>query len=187
MDPTAPRETSARADGTDPAPGAAEPRPRERPRPTPGEVVRPSQRTLERPPSERYAGAPTDADAVPSGSAIRAAIGAIGPAAAGGLLLILFASPLAVSEPLVIVALLLGIGTGLGARFGGATRVPVRRRRAIAVAAALGTVIVAEVAVWQLALGEGGVLPFLDYQWLVFGPVAILQPIVAGSAAWAAA
>ena len=187
MDPTAPRETSGRADRTDPAPAAAEARRPEVPRPTPGEVVRPSQRTLEHPPSERYATAPVDAHTTPSGSAFRAAIGALGPAVIGGVLLVLFASPLAVSEPLVIVALLLGIGAGLGARFGGGKRVPVRRRRAIAVAVALGTVIVAELAVWQLALGEGGVLPFLDYQWLVFGPVAILQPIVAGSAAWAAA
>ena len=174
MDPTAPRETPGRADGTGP-------------RPTPGEVVRPSQRTLEHPPSERYASSPADTDATPSGSAIRAVIGALGPAVVGGLLLVLFASPLAVSEPLVVVALLLGLGAGIGARFGGGTRVPVRRRRAIAVAAAIGTVVVAELAVWQLALGEGGVLPFLDYQWTVFGPVAILQPIVAGSAAWATA
>ena len=85
------------------------------------------------------------------------------------------------------MALLLGLATGAGRRLGGGTRVPVPRRRAIAVAAALAAVALAEIVVWQLALGEGGVLPFLDYQWLVFGPIAILQPVAAGLAAWSTA
>ena len=99
----------------------------------------------------------------------------------------LLASPLAVVEPLVVVALLLGLGTGTGTRLGGGSRVPVRRRRAIAIMAVLAAVVLAEIVVWRLALGEGGVLPFLDYQWLVFGPIAILQPVAAGLAAWATA
>lgn len=156
------------------------------PKPTPGEVVRPAQRPLERPPSERYA---TGAEAAspPRGSMPLALVGAVLPAAIGGGLLVLLGSPLAVSEPLVVVAVLVGLATGLGARFGGGDRVPVRRRRRIAVLAALAAVAIAEVIVWQLALGEGGVLPFLDYQWLVFGPVAVLQPIAAALAAWSAA
>jgi hypothetical protein len=100
---------------------------------------------------------------------------------------VLLASPLAVVEPLVVVALLLGLGTGVGTRLGGGSRVPVPRRRAIAVVAALAAVALAEVVVWQLALGEGGVLPFLDYEWLAFGPIAILQPVAAGLAARATA
>ncbi|HEX7471871.1 MAG TPA: hypothetical protein VF323_02215 [Candidatus Limnocylindrales bacterium] len=185
MDPTAPRETPGRAATTDEASSSSPPT--EHRRPTPGEVVRPTQRTLERPPSERYAEADAGAEATPSGTVLRAFVGAVGPAAIGGLLLVLLGSPLAVSEPLVVVALVLGLGTGVGARLGGGTRVPVRRRRTIAIGAALIAVVVAEVLVWQLALGEGGVLPFFDYQWLVFGPIAVLQPIVAGSAAWATA
>lgn len=114
-------------------------------------------------------------------------VGAVGPAAIGGGLLVLLGSPLAVSEPLVVVALLLGLGTGFGARLGGGSRVPIRRRRAIAVTAAIVAVAIAEIAIWQLALGEGGVLPFLDYQWLVFGPSAVLQPVAASLAAWATA
>ncbi len=166
-----------------PSPPSAQPP--EAPRPTPGEVVRPSQRTLERPPSERYG--PAEAPAVPRGSLPKAIAGAVVPAGIGGAFLVLLASPLAVVEPLVVVALLLGLGTGIGARLGGGHRVPVPRRRAIAVVAALAAVAVAEIVVWQLALGEGGVLPFLDYQWLVFGPLAILQPVAAGLAAWATA
>jgi hypothetical protein len=150
----------------------------------PGEVVRPAQRALDRPPSERYAAetAPT-----PSGSLPRALVGGAVPAAIGGVVLVAIGSVLAVSEPLVIVALLLGLVTGVGTRLGGGTRVPIGRRRTIAVAAALTAVGLAEVAIWQLALGQGGVLSFLDYQGLVFGPIAVLQPIVAGTAAWATA
>jgi hypothetical protein len=154
--------------------------------PTPGEVVPPTQRALVRPPSDRYA-ATAEAAATPSGSPARALLGAVGPAAIGCLLLVLLGSPLAVSEPLVIVALVLGLGTGVGTRLGGGSRVAPWRRRAIAVTAALASVALAEVAVWQLALGEGGVLPFLDYQGTVFGPIAVLQPIVAATAAWATA
>jgi hypothetical protein len=87
---------------------------------------------------------------------------------------------MALSEPLVLVAVLLGAVTGLGTRLGGGTSVPVRQRRAIAVAVALIAVAVAEFIVWRLALAEGGVLGFVDYQLQVFGPVAILQPIAAG-------
>ncbi len=152
----------------------------------PGEVVRPAHRPLDRPPSERYA---TGAEAAPraSGSVALVLVGAILPAAIGGGLLVLLASPLAVSEPLVIVALLLGLAAGFGARLGGGSRVAVARRRATALAAALAAVAIADVLVWQLALGEGGVLPFFDYQWLVFGPIAVLQPVAAGLAAWATA
>jgi hypothetical protein len=141
---------------------------------------------LERPPSERYAAFAARAPG-PTGSVPRALGGAVVPAAIGGVLLVLLGSPLAASEPLVLVALLLGLGTGLGTRLGGGTRVPAGRRRTIAVGAALASVAVAEVVVWRLAIGEGGVLPFLDYQLTVFGPIAALQPPVAAVAAWAAA
>jgi hypothetical protein len=149
-------------------------------------VVRPAHRPLQRPPSDRYAAAAETAPD-PSGSVPRALVGAVGPAAIGAVLLVLLGSPLALSEPLVIVAVLLGLGTGAGTRLGGGTLVPTRRRRAIAVVVALLAVALAELAVWQLAIGQGGVLPFLDYQGLVFGPIAVLQPIVAGTAAWATA
>ncbi len=155
-------------------------------RPTPGEVVRAAQRQLDRPPSERYAAA-AGARAAPTGSFPRALVGAVGPAVVGAGLLVLLGSPLAVAEPLVVVALLVGLATGAGARLGGGSRVALPRRRAVAVAVALAAVGVAEVVVWRLALGEGGVLPFLDYQWLVFGPSAFLQPVAAGLAARATA
>jgi hypothetical protein len=162
----------------------------------PGEVVpAAARRVLDRAPSERYAAA-ASASAVaadgaaewpPSGSAPRAAVGAIVPAAIGAAILVILASPLALAEPLVAVALVAGLVTGLGARWGGGSAVARGRRRSIAVVLALVAIGVAEVLVWRLALAEGGVLSFLDYELQVFGPLAVLQPLAAGLAAWAAA
>jgi hypothetical protein len=158
-------------------------------RPVAGEIVPPNaRRILERPPSERYleraegAAAPT-----PVGSGRRAGAGAVLVAALGAGLLVLLAAPLALSEPLVAVAVMVGLGIGYGARLGGGTAVQPRRRRVVAVCAALTAVGCAEVVVWQIALSEGGVLSFVDYQLQAFGPVAILQPVAAGLAALAAA
>lgn len=157
-------------------------------RPTTGEVVpKAVRRTLDRPPSERYRGIDGDGpSATPSGSGRRALAGALVPGIVGGGLLVLFGSPLSLSEPLVAVALALGIGTGLGARRGGGSRVPARRRKTLAVAVAVIAVVAAELVVWRLALAEGGVLGFTDYELQAFGPVSILQPLAAALAAWAA-
>jgi hypothetical protein len=153
----------------------------------PGETVPSSvRRVLDRPPSERY-GTETAAEPAPSGSLARAAVFAILAAAAGVAILVEIGSPMALSEPLVVVAAILGLATGIATRLGGGTLVPRRRRRALATAVALVAVGVAEFIVWRLALSEGGVLGFVDYQLQVFGPVVILQPVAAAIAAWATA
>ena len=152
---------------------------------TPGDVVPPAGRRLERAPSERYRAAP--ATDVPTGSLVRAAAAAIVVGAVGAAALVELASPLALSEPLVFVAIALGLVTGAAARLGGGSRVPPNVRRRVAVLVAVAATAVAEVVVWQVALGEGGVLPFAEFQWTVYGPVALLQPLAAGLAAWATA
>ncbi len=153
----------------------------------PGETVPSSvRRVLDRPPSERY-GSETAAEPGPSGSLARAAVFAILAAAAGVAILVEIGSPMALSEPLVLVAAFLGVATGIATRLGGGSLVPARRRRALAVVVAIVAVGVAEFIIWRLALSEGGVLGFVDYQLQVFGPVAILQPIAAAIAAWATA
>jgi hypothetical protein len=148
-------------------------------------VVRPGQRLLERPPAERYAAA--EAPPGPTGSVARALAGAAVPAVVGAALLVLLASPLAVVEPLVVVAVLLGLATGVGTRFGAGTSVGASGRHRIATVVAVAAVAITEVIVWQLALAQGGVLPFVDFQWQVFGPIALLQPFAAGLAALASA
>ena len=165
-----------------------QPRPDAR-RSSPGEVVPPGRRVLAHPPSDRYAAtdAPPDVLASPTGSLARAAVGAIIPAGIGAAILIVLASPLALVEPLVVVAVLLGLVAGAGARWGGGTATPRSRRRLIAVVVGVLAVAVAEFIVWRLALAEGGVLPFADYALQVFGPVTILQPLSAALAAWATA
>ncbi len=182
MDQSAPEQAGpARSDE---AAGAR--RPREQ-----GEVVPTAvRRTLARAPSERYGpihGTDEGRDAPPHGSLRGALIGAIVPAVVGWAALVVLGSPLALAEPLALVALGLGVATGLGARRGGGTALERRRRRMLAVSVALIAVFVAEIVVWRLALAQGGDLAFPDYELQAFGPVAVLQPVVAGIAAWSAA
>jgi hypothetical protein len=159
---------------------------------TPGEAVPPAaRRVLERAPGDRYRQT-TEREPQPderpmSGSSVRALAVAVVPAALGTAVLIVLASPLALSEPLVLVALAVGVCVGLLTRWGGGSNVPVTRRRAIAVGIAAIAVGAAQVIVWQLALAEGGVLPLFDYLLQTFGPVAPLQLVAAAAAAWATA
>ena len=152
----------------------------------PGETVpAATRRTLDRPPSERYGG--DTAPPEPSGSWAHAVVAAVVPALAGVALLVVLASPLAMSEPLVLVALAVGVAVGRGARWGGGTAVPAPQRRAIASIVVLIALAGAQVVIWRLAIGEGGVLPLVDYLLTVFGPVAPLELVVGTVAAWAAA
>ena len=156
-----------------------------RPRPESGEAVPAAvRRRLEHPPSDRF-GVPPEPDL--NGSLRRAVGGAALPSLAGAVLLVVLASPLALSEPLVLVALLTGIVAGRGARWGGGRVVSQRRRRAIATTAVLLGIAAAQIAIWQLAIAEGGVLPLGDYLLAVFGPIAPLELIAGGAAAWATA
>jgi len=123
----------------------------------------------------------------PSGSFARAAVAAVVAALVGGAILVVLASPLAMSEPLVLVALAVGVAAGRATRWGGGTVVPVPRRRAIAAIVVLVVLAAAQVAIWRLAIGEGGVLPLVDYLLTVFGPVAPLELVVGTVAAWTAA
>ena len=161
----------------DPTPSAA---------PESGEAVPAAvRRRLEHPPSDRFAVPSPEPDV--HGSLLRAVAGAALPSLAGAVLLVMLASPLAVSEPLVLVALLTGIVAGRGGRRGGGGVVSRQRRRAIATTAVLLGIAVAQVAIWQLAIAEGGVLPLGDYLLAVFGPIAPLELIAGGAAAWATA
>jgi hypothetical protein len=143
------------------------------------------RRRLEHPPSDRFAVPSPEPDV--RGSLPRTVAGAALPSLAGAVLLVVLASPLAVSEPLVLVALLTGIVAGRGARWGGGGVVFRQRRRAIATKAVLLGIAAAQVAIWQLAIAEGGVLPLGDYLLAVFGPIAPLELIAGGAAAWATA
>jgi hypothetical protein len=157
----------------------------------PGEQVPAAARkTLAQAPGERYAiprAGADDADVDSRGATRRAAVAAVLVAALGAVVIVVLASPLAFSEPLVIVALATGIGTGFVTRRRSTDATTVGRRRAIAIGAVALGIVVANLVVWQLALAQGGVLPFADYVLTVFGPVAPLELVAATLAAWATA
>jgi hypothetical protein len=181
-----PNDESDHARSTEPDVTSDGQAPSARRRPESGEAVPAAvRRRLEHPPSDRFAIPSPEPDM--HGSLPRTVAGAALPSLAGAVLLVVLASPLAVSEPLVLVSLLTGIVAGRGARWGGGRVVSRQRRRAIATAAVLLGIAAAQVAIWQLAIAEGGVLPFGDYLVAVFGPVAPLELIAGGVAAWATA
>jgi hypothetical protein len=159
----------------------------------PGEHVPPeARRLLDRPPGDRYlrradADQGEESESERGGSVVRLLVAAILAAAIGGAVSIVLASPLAISEPLVIVAGLGGIATGLAARWGGGSAVSRSRSRRIAVAIALLAVVIVQVAVWQLATAQGGVLPLVDYLAETFGLVVPLEFVAAAIGAWATA
>jgi hypothetical protein len=160
--------------------------PRPRPNPVPGETLPPAaRRRLEHPPSDRFA--VSDLEPESTGSLVRAIVGAAVSSLAGAATIVILASPLALSEPLVLVALVTGLIAGRAARSGGGRAVSRRSRRTIAAAIVLGAIAGAQIVVWQLALSEGGVLPLGEYLLQVFGPVAPLELVAAGAAAWATA
>jgi hypothetical protein len=152
----------------------------------PGETVPPAaRRRLERPPSDRYA--IREPETAPTGSSARAIVAAAVASVAGAALIVILASPLALSEPLVLVALATGLAAGRAARWGGGRVVSSPARRTIATSIVVAAIAAAQVVVWQLAIAEGGVLPLGDYLLAVFGPVAPLELVAAGLAAWASA
>ncbi len=162
------------------------PTPGRRPNPVPGEAVPPAaRRRLERPPSDRYA--IREPETTPTGSTIRAVVGATVASLVGAAIVVILASPLALSEPLVLVALATGLAAGHAARWGAGRVASSRRRRAIAALVVIAAIAGAQIVVWQLAIAEGGVLPLADYLLTVFGPVAPLELVAAGAAAWATA
>lgn len=151
----------------------------------------PGERRLERPPSERYRPATTgtdpgtDADAVagPARGIAFAVVAAIVLAAVltilGGIVLI--------SAGLVVVAAAGGWSVAMALRFGAGATIGPGRRRVLAVGLAFVGVLLGQVGLWLFARSEGGVLPIVDYLGQTFGPLVLLQFVVAGlAAAWAA-
>jgi hypothetical protein len=156
------------------------------PPPTPGE------RRLAHPPSDRYradeerrAAAAEASDA--SASLARGLAIAITVAAVGSVAIVLLGGVLAVTSGLVVVAGATAWGVAAGLRFGAGSRLAGRRRVAVAIAIAVGAVLLGQLGLWQYARVEGGVLPLLDYLMQVFGLLVPLQFAVATVVAWVAA
>jgi hypothetical protein len=173
--------------------GDGTPQPQRPTRSAPGEAV-PSgtRRLLDRAPGERYVRhdgdeRTDDATNQAGGSQARAVISGLVAGAIGVAVIVALASPLALAEPLVIVAALAGIAIGLATRWGGGSVVPRSRSRRLAAAVAILAIVVAQLVIWQLALSEGGVLPLADYLFQTFGLVVPLEAVAIVIGAWATA
>jgi hypothetical protein len=156
---------------TDPAPA----RPAGTPRDEPGERPPGERRGLERPPSERYARAGSDAapDAAGGGGlprTSRAVLVALG----GSVLVAGLGGPLSVTLGLLGVAIVVGAVVGSLAR----------PNAALAVGLAVGSVAIGLIGVWLFARFEGGALGIVDYLAEVQGLLVPLELAAAGVAAW---
>ena len=161
------------------------------PAPVPGDVPPArSTRQLDRAPGERYGpppaprGTAASAPKTPTGSLGRALLFAIPAAVVALAAYVAIAGPLAISEGLVIVAILAGGLIGRSTRAGAGTALDGRRRVRIALGLTLAWFVLAEVATWQFALSEGGVLPVFDYLAQAFGLIVPLVAVTSLVAAW---
>ena len=151
-------------------------------------------RRLAEPPSARYAPrtAAQDAGAGAEGAAsaltrplLRAALVAI----VGAVVLTLVGAILASTFGLLFVAGAAGAAIGLvlsraAVPIGDGVAVPRRRVAWLAVGLSLAAVVVAAVATWLIAKGEGGTLGLVDYLMTTFGPFVPAEAVLASLAAW---
>jgi len=132
-------------------------------------------RLLDQPPSARYAAPIGDASDTVRGSPVRplAQAGIVGAIGAG--LLFLVGAVVASTAGLVFVSGVMGAGIGLllaRAAVSGDDRGPALTRGAVvwlAIGIAVGAVVVADIATWLNARGEGGTLGLVDYLLETFG------------------
>ena len=168
------RHTPSAPDDPD-APDARDPRPTD---PNPGE------RRLARPPSDRYRAAAAREAAVavpdPGASTARGAALALVAAIVGAGAIVLLGGRLSISAGLIIVAAAAGWAIATALRYGAGGHLAPRRRVAIAIALALGAVLLGQLGLWQSARAEGGVLDPVEFLLEVYGP---LVPIELGAAA----
>ena len=135
-----------------------------------------SGRRLEQPPSARYVATRGGASSTGRGSLVGPLAQAGIAAAVGAALLFIVGAVVAATAGLVFVSGVMGAAIGLLlARVAVATdeRAPALTRGAVmwlAIGIAVSAVLVADVATWLNARGEGGTLGLIDYLWETFGP-----------------
>jgi hypothetical protein len=162
---------------------------------TPTAPPTPGERRLAHPPSDRYRAAEDAAAAraaaadgpprpVSVGRGVTYAVvvgilGAIGITILGGIV--------TVTSGLVILAAVTGWAVAWALRVGAGPTIAPARRTLAAVLVAFGAVAAGQVGLWSYALSEGGVLPLANYLAEAFGPVVVLQLMVAPLTAWISA
>ena len=133
-------------------------------------------RRLERAPGERYASPKTEAERRPS--LLRGLAIALLVAIGGAVVMAFLAGQLAISSGLLVIAVAIGRFVGLAIR---TARRAIRpgSARIIALVIAVSAVVLAQVGIWLYARSEGGVLGFLDYLGETFGPLVLLEVLLA--------
>ena len=174
---------------TDDEPGRA-PEPGDRPTsPVPRESRRlaeaPSARYTPREGTRPTGGGASRSESALRGPLIRATLVALG----GALLLTAVGAVLASTFGLLFAAGGAGAAIGLvlsraAVPTSDATPVPRPRVARLAVALALGAVVVAAALTWIIARGEGGTLGIVDYLFETFGPFVPAEALLAALAAW---
>jgi hypothetical protein len=150
-------------------------------------------RTLDQPPSARYAPGQADRDA-PKQSLVGPVARAASAAVVGTVVLVVVGAVLASTAGLLFVSGATGAAVGLilaRARVrSGDAPAPLGARAVtwLAIAITLVAVVTADLGTWLIARGEGGVLGPLDYLWTTFEWYVPGEAIVAAiGAAWGAA
>jgi hypothetical protein len=88
---------------------------------------------------------------------------------------------------LLAVAAVIGWATAWALRFGGGTTIDDRRRAALALGLAVAGIALGQLGLWLYGRTEGGVLPLIDYLGEVFGPLVVIEALIAGAIAWVVA
>ncbi len=150
----------------------------------------PSRRILDRPPSDRYDGegsdpATGDAEAagMPAGPRWAIGIGVFAAVIPAGILVVM-AWLFGFTSGLVVAAIFLGRIVGLSVRGAPKSGLTSDARTLVAIVITLASLGVSQVAIWLLALREGGVLPIVDYLAQTYGPVVPLEAMLGTIAAW---
>jgi hypothetical protein len=167
--------------GPPPAEAAAEPAP------APAGPI-PGERRLAHPPSDRYRAAElaAQAPARPTSRARGLAYATV-VVVVGALAITVLGGIVTLTGGLLALAAIIGWATAWALRIGGGASIRGRRRAWLAVALALGSIVLGQIGLWLYGLTEGGVLPLVDYLGEVFGPLVPAQAIIAVVVAWVAA
>ncbi len=157
----------------------------------PASTPPPGERRLDRPPSDRYREtAPTpapDADADRDASPARGIAFGVLAGLAGTVATIVFGGPLALSAGLLVVAVATGWAVGMALKAGAGNGLATQTRPWLAVAIALGAVVLGQVGLWLYARTEGGVLALPEYLADTWGILVPIEAVLAAVGAWWAA
>lgn len=146
-----------------------------------------TQKQLDRAPGERYRARPDAAAAAVVDPGPSPALAAVAPVlvALGGAALIAVLGSFDIGAGLLAVSAFIGWAVAVAVVWGG-DPAPEHRNRRVgwAVALAAGSIVVGFAVLWAYSRTEGGVMDPVAYLDERFGPLALIDILVAGAVAW---